>query len=136
MKMTVENVEGFGEDMNVKQERFKPVDKFLECIKHVEENDETVQKVVMHYKVWQLLLQNFQFYSTKEYGVDGTTQFYGVKIEVEDLGVNSITDYLVYTDRRVVHSDMLEKNFIEELDIEQALEKVNEKIDADSSKTF
>lgn len=55
--------------------------------------------------------------------------YYGVHVVPLDFGVESRDDFLIYTDRRVVHSDMVDKEFIEELDLEEILNHANDRVD-------
>jgi len=104
-------------------------DKFIEYLKELEEDNYRVQKIVMHPQMYSGMTQSMRFAETREMCPDGTATFYGVKIETEDLGRHSIADFLIYTDKKVFHSDMIDKDFVEDLDIEEMLHKTNQKID-------
>jgi len=111
------------ETVNIKE-------KYLDFVEELRSEGYRVQKIVMHHRLFQLLCESFGFYRDKEHTADGKTMYYGIEIEPENLGRESITDFIIYTDRKTLHSDMVDKDFVEDLDVEQLLQKTNEKIDS------
>lgn len=105
--------------------------KFVEYLRALEAEDHRVKKIVMHPEMYQGLRMSDEYQQLQNYRSKGEfkEEFMGVEIRVENLGRYSIADFLIYTDKKVVHSDMIDKNFVEDLDVEQLLHKTNEKID-------
>jgi len=104
-------------------------DKFIEYLRALEEENYRVKKIVMHHKMYHAMTKSIEYAQTRETSPGGKETFYGVEIESEDLGMYSISDFIIYTDRKTVHSDMIDKEFVEDLDVEEMLQKTNEKID-------
>lgn len=101
-------------------------DKFLDCIEQLRKENEKIRKVVMHEKVLYQIMNEYVMYPPHP---EDCEKLFGYNVEGKPLGLESIDDFLIFTNRRVVHSDMLEKNFVEDLDVEELLHETNQRID-------
>lgn len=115
--------------VEIETETLDLTDKFIEYLHALEEENYRVQKIAMHHEMYHAMTQSFEYAQTRQTSPDGTETFYGVEIESKDLGHHSIADFIIYTDKKTVHSDMIDKDFVEDLDVEQLLHKTNQKID-------
>jgi len=107
--------------------------RFIDYIHHLENEGMRVQRITIHHRLLYALRQHSQFLNAVEHGREDVGKsfagfLYGVKIKSEDLGVESVTDFLIYTDQKVLHSDMIDKDFIEEAEPQRLMDAVNEKI--------
>lgn len=108
--------------------------KLLEYIDHLDRQYRGVNRIIMHHRLFSALKRTPDFQRMMEYS--GTVEhdpdylrFYGVEIVPMELGTYSIDDFIIITDSKTVHSDMIEKDFIQDLDVEDALRRTNDMID-------
>lgn len=108
---------------------------FHKYLNWVDENYMNVRKIVMHSETYQVMMESDRFKQIRTYTpndgcrIGNGLQFLGMTIEHEDLGSRGMTDFLIYTDRKVFHSDMVEKDFVEDLDVEGLLRETNDRLE-------
>jgi len=105
-------------------------EKFVEFMRELEHDGYRPEKIVMHHEIYRLIKQSDKYHRRTTYThepEDGYQHemFLGMKIEAEELGHESITDFIIYTDRKVVHSEMLEKTFLEDVDDKQLVDNLD-----------
>jgi len=101
--------------------------KFSDFIHSLENDGYRVKKIVLHSDLWRALLESEHFNEAAAYKCSGehhVRQFLGVEVQPERLGLESITDFIIYTDRKVLHSDMVEKTFLEDVDDKQLVDNL------------
>lgn len=121
----------------LEMEQTKEIDlarKLSEYIDYFREDYKEVQRIIMHHRLFRALKHTQEFQRTMEYSgvVDHDPeyiQFYGVEILPMDLGTYSIDDFIIITEHETVHSDMVEKDFIQDMGVEEALRETNDMID-------
>lgn len=115
-------------------------DKFIEYMHEVEDQGYRVEKVVISNELYRLMKQSTEYQNTVRYGHGNPNVYekpekyheerlFGVKIEHEKFGHESIVDMLIYTRRKVIHSEMLDKTFLEDVEIEELLHHTNQRIE-------
>lgn len=109
-------------------------DKLLEYMDHLDKQYRSVNRIIMHHRLFSALKRTPEFQRMIEYSrtVDHERdylEFYGVELVPMELGTQSIDDFIIITDSKTVHSDMIEKDFIQDLGVEEALRETNDMID-------
>lgn len=105
---------------------------FLEYLEYLDKQYCEIRKVVIHKDLYRGMTRCDDWQRMVDYGPQMDSSdilFIGIPIEREDLGTQGILDMIIYTDRKVFHSDMIDKDFVEDLDVEELLEATNQKID-------
>lgn len=125
----------------IEYETINIFEKFKEYIYEVEKDYYPVRKIVMSSELYHIMKQSDEYQQIMHYDKTGEVMeqtIYGAKIGHEEFGDQSLTDFLIYTDRKVVHSEMLEKTFLEDvddkqivdnLDVEELVHETNKRID-------
>jgi hypothetical protein len=113
----------------VKTKTINVFEKFQEFMYELEQEGYRVRKIVMHHEIYRLMRQSNEYQNLVRYHRDGDKdrrldQILGVKVKPKELGHESITDFIIYTDRKVVHSEMLEKTFLEDVDDKQLVDNL------------
>lgn len=109
-------------------------DKLLEYMDHLDRQYRTVNRIIMHHRLFSALKRTPEFQRMIEYSRTvehdrDYLEFYGVELVPMELGTHSIDDFIIITDEKTVHSDMIEKDFIQDMDVEEALRETNDMID-------
>jgi len=106
--------------------------KFHEFIAELEHEGYKVRKIVLHTDLYDAIKRSDEYRQTVAYTYDNGEPeyetFLGVEIDAKRLGHESITDFIIYTDRKVFHSDMLDKEFLEDVNVEELLHEANNRI--------
>lgn len=108
-------------------------ERFLEFIIYFQKRDEEVRNIMIDYSLFRCLRRDDEFRRFASHGGDESVMFYGVCLEPRDMGEESIDEFIITTDRRTYHSDMVEKDFVDELDVEEMLEMVNNRLENETS---
>jgi len=108
--------------------------KLLEYISYLDEDHRDVKRIIMHHRLFNALKRTSEFQRSMEYSgvVDHDPEhlrFYGVEIVPMRLGDRSIDDFIIITESKTLHSDMIEKDFIQDLDVEEVLKETNDMIE-------
>lgn len=110
-------------------------DKFTKYIHQVEKDHHRIRKVVMSSELYRLMKQSDKYQRIVHYNNPGMVEkardetLFGVVIEHEEFGYKSIADFLIYTDKKVIHSDMLDKTFLEDVEVEELIHETNNRIE-------
>jgi len=107
-------------------------EKFREYIYELEDEGYRIEKVTISNKLYRMLKQSDEYYKYQTYThtveENRPEMLFGIHIEHEHFGHESIVDFLIYTDKKVFHSDMLDKEFLEDVNIEELIHETNNRI--------
>jgi len=107
-------------------------EKFREYIYELEDEGHRIEKVTISNKLYRMLKQSDEYYKHRSYHTveeKRLEMLFGIHIEHEHFGHESIVDFLIYTDKKVFHSDMLDKEFLEDVNVEELLHEANNRIE-------
>ena len=107
-------------------------ERFLEFIGYFQKRDEEVRNIMLDYSLFRCMRRDDEFRRLASHGGDESVMLYGVCLEPRDMGEESIDEFIITTDRRTYHSDMVEKDFVDELDVEEILRMVNSRLENES----
>lgn len=117
----------------VEYETVNVFDKFREYVREIDEEGYRIRKVVISNKLYRMLKQHDKYHQYQTYTYteeeNRPEMLFGVRIEHEHFGVESIADFLIYTDRKVLHSDMLDKTFLEDVEVEELIHETNNRVE-------
>jgi len=112
----------------IEYETVNVFDKFREYVYEIEKENYRIRKIVISNELYRMLKQHDKFHKyqthTHTQEENRPEMLFGIRLEHEHFGVESIADFLIYTDRKVIHSDMLEKTFLEDVDEKQLVDNL------------